>query len=66
MRNDDPGHSITICPAVPGSPSDDKLRKLLAWAATDNIAATTGSPAAKYPPTSRFPATTACRVFRAA
>ncbi|MCJ1674594.1 MULTISPECIES: helix-turn-helix transcriptional regulator [unclassified Rathayibacter] len=35
---DDPGHSITVYPAVPGSPTDDKLRLLATWAATEDIA----------------------------
>ncbi|NQX12328.1 helix-turn-helix domain-containing protein [Microbacteriaceae bacterium VKM Ac-2855] len=34
---DDPGHSITIYPAVPGSSSDEKLRLLATWAATERI-----------------------------
>jgi transcriptional regulator with XRE-family HTH domain len=43
---DDPGHSITVYPAVPGSPSDEKLRLLATWAATENIVALAGSPTA--------------------
>jgi transcriptional regulator with XRE-family HTH domain len=37
---DDPGHSLTIYPAVPGSPSDDALQLLASWAATENVIAT--------------------------
>lgn len=33
----DPGNSMTIYPAVPASPSDEKLRLLATWAATENI-----------------------------
>ncbi|KQQ03731.1 MULTISPECIES: helix-turn-helix transcriptional regulator [unclassified Rathayibacter] len=35
---DDPGHSMTVYPAVPGSASDEKLRLLATWAATEDIA----------------------------
>jgi transcriptional regulator with XRE-family HTH domain len=34
---DDPGHTLTVYPAVPGSPSDEALRLLASWAATENI-----------------------------
>lgn len=33
----DPGHSITVYPAVPGSPSDEGLRLLASWAATEGV-----------------------------
>lgn len=42
---DDPGHSMTVYPAVPGSASDDKLRLLATWAATEDIARLTSSSA---------------------
>ena len=35
---DDPGHTLTVYPAVPGSPSDEALRLLASWAATENVA----------------------------
>ncbi|KQQ20766.1 XRE family transcriptional regulator [Rathayibacter sp. Leaf299] len=35
---DDPGYSMTVYPAVPGSPTDEKLRQLATWAATEEIA----------------------------
>jgi hypothetical protein len=35
---DDPGHFLTVDPAVPGSPSDQALKLLASWAATENIA----------------------------
>lgn len=35
---DDPGHSMTVYPAVPGSASDEKIRMLATWAATEDIA----------------------------
>ncbi|MET3949892.1 helix-turn-helix transcriptional regulator [Arthrobacter sp. UYEF36] len=34
---DDPGHTLTVYPAVPGSPSDEALRLLASWAATEKI-----------------------------
>lgn len=37
---DDPGHTLTVYPAVPGSPSDEALRLLASWAATERIADT--------------------------
>ena len=37
---DDPGHTLTVYPAVPGSPSDEALRLLASWAATERIAET--------------------------
>lgn len=43
---DDPGHSITVYPAVPGSPSDEKLRLLATWAATENIVRLAAAPSA--------------------
>ncbi|MCM3500275.1 helix-turn-helix transcriptional regulator [Microbacterium sp. P26] len=36
---DDPGHSLTVYTAVPGSPSEDALRLLASWAATEDIVA---------------------------
>lgn len=37
---DDPGHTLTVYPAVPGSPSDEALRLLASWAATERIGET--------------------------
>ncbi|WP_211882458.1 helix-turn-helix transcriptional regulator [Pseudarthrobacter albicanus] len=34
---DDPGHTLTVYPAIPGSPSDEALRLLASWAATENV-----------------------------
>lgn len=34
---EDPGRSLKIYPAVPGSPSDEALKLLASWAATENI-----------------------------
>lgn len=34
---EDPGFTLTVYPAVPGSPSDERLRLLASWAATDRI-----------------------------
>ncbi|MDQ1173578.1 transcriptional regulator with XRE-family HTH domain [Microbacterium testaceum] len=34
---DDPGHSLTVYTAAPGSPSEDALRLLASWAATEDI-----------------------------
>lgn len=34
---DDPGHTLTVYPAIPGSPSDEALRLLASWAATEHI-----------------------------
>jgi transcriptional regulator with XRE-family HTH domain len=36
--NEDPGLSLTIYPATPGSPTADALRVLASWAATEGIA----------------------------
>ena len=33
----DPGFSLIIYPAVPGSPSDERLRLLASWAATERV-----------------------------
>jgi len=35
---DEPGHSLTVYPAVPGSASDEALKILASWAATERIA----------------------------
>lgn len=37
---EDPGHTLTVYPAIPGSPSDEALRLLASWAATENVAKT--------------------------
>ncbi|MCX2747699.1 helix-turn-helix transcriptional regulator [Arthrobacter sp. MI7-26] len=34
---EDPGFKLTVYPAVPGSPSDERLRLLASWAATERI-----------------------------
>ena len=34
---EDPGFTLTVSPAVPGSPSDERLRLLASWAATERI-----------------------------
>lgn len=35
---EDPGHTLTVYPATPGSPSAEALKLLASWAATENIA----------------------------
>lgn len=35
---ENPGHTLTIYPAVPGSPSEEALKLLASWAATEDIA----------------------------
>lgn len=34
---EDPGFTLTVYPAAPGSPSDERLRLLASWAATERI-----------------------------
>jgi hypothetical protein len=34
---EDPGFTLTVYPAVPGSPSDESLRLLASWAETGRI-----------------------------
>jgi transcriptional regulator with XRE-family HTH domain len=34
---EDPGHTLTVYPATPGSPSEEALKLLASWAVTDNI-----------------------------
>jgi transcriptional regulator with XRE-family HTH domain len=34
---EDPGHTLTVYPATPGSPSDEALKLLASWAITENI-----------------------------
>lgn len=34
---EDPGFTLTVYPALPGSPSDERLRLLASWAATERI-----------------------------
>jgi transcriptional regulator with XRE-family HTH domain len=34
---EDPGHTLTVYPATPGSPSEEALKLLASWAATENI-----------------------------
>ena len=36
---EDPGHTLTVYPATPGSPSEEALKLLASWAATENIVA---------------------------
>jgi transcriptional regulator with XRE-family HTH domain len=38
--DEDPGHTLTVYPAVPGSPSEEALKLLASWAATENIVQT--------------------------
>ena len=37
---EDPGHTLTVYPATPGSPSAEALKLLASWAVTENIAET--------------------------
>ncbi|NQX34557.1 helix-turn-helix transcriptional regulator [Herbiconiux sp. VKM Ac-2851] len=46
---DDPGHTLTVYTAAPGSPSEEGLRLLATWAATEHIAAIARDPAARRP-----------------
>jgi Helix-turn-helix. len=41
---DDPGLGLTIYPAVPGSPADERLRLLASWAATVNVPTESNTP----------------------
>jgi hypothetical protein len=41
---EDPGFTLTVYPAVPGSPSDDRLRLLASWAETERIQDLAGAP----------------------
>jgi len=41
---EDPGFTLTVYPAVPGSPSDERLRLLASWAATEGIQDLAGAP----------------------
>jgi hypothetical protein len=34
---EDPGHSLTVYPATPGTSSEEALKLLASWAATENI-----------------------------
>ncbi len=34
---EDPGHTLTVYPAVPGSPAEESLKLLASWAATEHI-----------------------------
>ncbi|TQJ33967.1 helix-turn-helix transcriptional regulator [Arthrobacter sp. SLBN-122] len=34
---EDPGHTLTVYPATPGSPSEEALKLLASWAVTENI-----------------------------
>ncbi|WP_077488894.1 helix-turn-helix transcriptional regulator [Sinomonas mesophila] len=43
---EDPGHTLTVYPAVPGSPADEALRLLASWAASEKIMETVGVPRA--------------------
>jgi len=44
---DDPGHTLTVYTAAPGSPSEDALRLLSTWAATEHIADIARDPRAR-------------------
>lgn len=41
---DDPGHALTVYPAVLGSASEEKLRLLATWAATERVVETATTP----------------------
>ncbi len=41
---EDPGFTLTVYPAIPGSPSDERLRLLASWAATERIQDLAGAP----------------------
>lgn len=41
---EDPGHTLTVYPATPGSPSEEALKLLASWAATENIVAAAQAP----------------------
>jgi transcriptional regulator with XRE-family HTH domain len=43
--DEDPGHTLTVYPAVPGSPSEEALKLLASWAATENLVQTAQTPA---------------------
>jgi transcriptional regulator with XRE-family HTH domain len=43
--DEDPGHTLTVYPAVPGSPSEEALKLLASWAATENVVQTAQTPA---------------------
>jgi transcriptional regulator with XRE-family HTH domain len=38
--DEDPGHTLTVYPAVPGSPAEEALKLLASWAATENLVQT--------------------------
>lgn len=38
--DEDPGHTLTVYPAVPGSTSEEALKLLASWAATENVVQT--------------------------
>ncbi|MBS3179345.1 MULTISPECIES: helix-turn-helix transcriptional regulator [unclassified Pseudoclavibacter] len=44
---DDPGHTMTVYTPLPASPSEEGLRLLSSWAATENISAITRDPAVR-------------------
>jgi transcriptional regulator with XRE-family HTH domain len=44
---DDPGHSLTVYTPAPGSPSEEGLRLLASWAATERIAEIARDPSAR-------------------
>ncbi|HEY1157846.1 MAG TPA: transcriptional regulator, partial [Arthrobacter sp.] len=37
---EDPGHTLTVYPATPGSPPAEALKLLASWAVTENIVET--------------------------
>jgi transcriptional regulator with XRE-family HTH domain len=43
--DEDPGHTLTVYPAVPGSASEEALKLLASWAATENVVQTALTPA---------------------
>ncbi|MDP9998496.1 helix-turn-helix transcriptional regulator [Pseudarthrobacter sulfonivorans] len=43
--DEDPGHTLTVYPAVPGSAAEEALKLLASWAATENIVQASQTPA---------------------
>jgi transcriptional regulator with XRE-family HTH domain len=41
---EDPGFTLTVFPAIPGSASDERLRLLASWAATEQVREPAGAP----------------------
>ena len=43
--DEDPGHTLTVYPAVPGSAAEEALNLLASWTATENIVQASQTPA---------------------